>query len=287
MTNMSKLVDNVCLWQKKLNFHFWNSLFSGIASLNAGKILCLLVAALFFPLQEKRCHSSNSLQSKSLQFIGNTGQNRINWNNSAVLLWIGSIFSFGVLFSNVSGVCWRRKMFETRNSFGAEDTWYSHKSALGPSFWYWTGCTAVAPLSPPWLSVPCRLKTKASLIPAQFKKNPKNKNPEHWQKGMKLEQNTGLNSEEKTVFCGLCSNDQNASFWNWIPNLQGFSPGHVRHIRCAILTDSPKMLKWGRTWPTTPDAHGPGMCTKCQNFTALIPTIFFPEKPIWFTAVFK
>ncbi len=31
MTNMSKLVDNVCLWWKKLNFHFWNSLFSGIA----------------------------------------------------------------------------------------------------------------------------------------------------------------------------------------------------------------------------------------------------------------
>ncbi len=34
MTNMSKLVDNVCLWWKKLNFHFWNSLFSGIALQN-------------------------------------------------------------------------------------------------------------------------------------------------------------------------------------------------------------------------------------------------------------
>ena len=28
---MSKLVDNACLWWKKLNFHFLNSLFSGIA----------------------------------------------------------------------------------------------------------------------------------------------------------------------------------------------------------------------------------------------------------------
>ena len=27
-TNMSKLLDNGCLWQKKLNFHFLNSLFS-------------------------------------------------------------------------------------------------------------------------------------------------------------------------------------------------------------------------------------------------------------------
>ncbi len=33
MTNMLKLIDNVCLWWKKLNFHFWNSLFSGIALL--------------------------------------------------------------------------------------------------------------------------------------------------------------------------------------------------------------------------------------------------------------
>ena len=31
MTKMSKLVHNVCLWGKKLNFHFWNSPFSGIA----------------------------------------------------------------------------------------------------------------------------------------------------------------------------------------------------------------------------------------------------------------
>ncbi len=31
MTNMLKLIDNVCLWRKKLNFHFWKSLFSGIA----------------------------------------------------------------------------------------------------------------------------------------------------------------------------------------------------------------------------------------------------------------
>ena len=29
-TKMSKLVGNACLWQKKLNFHFLNSLFSGI-----------------------------------------------------------------------------------------------------------------------------------------------------------------------------------------------------------------------------------------------------------------
>ena len=28
---MSKLVDNACLSHKKLNFHFWNSLVSGIA----------------------------------------------------------------------------------------------------------------------------------------------------------------------------------------------------------------------------------------------------------------
>ena len=32
-TNMSKLVENACLWWKKLNFHFLISLFSGIAGI--------------------------------------------------------------------------------------------------------------------------------------------------------------------------------------------------------------------------------------------------------------
>ncbi len=41
-TNMSKVVDNACLWWKKLNFHFLFSLFSGIAAFweSPSEVLC-------------------------------------------------------------------------------------------------------------------------------------------------------------------------------------------------------------------------------------------------------
>ena len=44
-TNISKLV-NVCLWRKKLNFHFLNSLFSGIAELHCRCFVVVVVVLL-------------------------------------------------------------------------------------------------------------------------------------------------------------------------------------------------------------------------------------------------